>query len=611
MSLLLAFLTACAFSLPFELLDTAEIGVLMPGHTLLEELTAFLTVLGKRMYPQCILLFLLFLLLYRTLLAKIRNKHFSLSAFAAACLFTFYLLAGECGYAYKDLSVLYRTMPQCVISGLKIIGWLPLFYVVIRAGFAALDTRKDKEIKGNVYPYIFEKHSFLLPLLIILICWVPYIIAFYPGFVPSDGLKQLNNYFGSGNFTDHHPAFSSFLMGWAMRLGRKLGSDNLGIFLFTGPQTLVCAAVMAGCFPLFKDMKTPAQLRALSLISFALLPIWPNYAYSLLKDSSYMVLMLLFTILLIRLILNPEIFCLSFRNMALLTVTLALMMLVRHEGKYVAAVIFLLLFFQSEPRKQWKKLLPVILIPFCLIIVFDHVIRPSLNIQDAPFREAITMPIRQTSSIVVEREESLTEEEIRTLKIVFDYERIPEMYLLAFDNADELKGLFDPWALKQSISDYLKLWIILGMKNPLSYLNVLFCSTVRYTDPFLGPYRDIYGWFGIEQAEYVNQGLFDISYASSTSALRSALINFSNALPQLPFTSLFYSLGLNVWCIIFCFIFLLRKKKPEIIIPLMPELLTFIIVHNSAINGFFRYMLPLLITFPLTAAWTMKQRDLS
>ncbi|MBQ6509990.1 MAG: hypothetical protein IJI07_11005 [Flexilinea sp.] len=607
MAVLFAFLTSCAFSLPFEIIETAEIPVRMPAGTFAEKLTAFLPVLGGRMFPQGIVLFILFLLLYRTLLRRIGKKEFSPAALLTAALFTFCLLAGECADRYADLSPLFSNMPQVILSILKTAGYLVLFYTAVQAGFTALDERSDRPVSGTVTFLTFEKHSFILPLLIILLCWLPYLIAFFPGFVPSDGLKQLNNFFGSGNFTDNHPAFSSMLMGWAMMLGRKLGSDNLGIFIFTSPQMLICAAVMASCFPLFRELRTPVKLRKLTLASFALVPIWPNYAFSLLKDSLYMAMILLSVIHMIRIILDAGSFCKDPRNMILMSCALCLMMMVRHEGQYVGGVIFLTLFTLPGPRRQWKRLLPVILIPLIVINIFNRVIRPQLNIPDAPAREALTMPIRQTSAIVVGMEDSLTEEESAVLHELFEYEKIPAMYAESFQNADALKGQFDPWAAPEAVMRYMKVWAGLGLKHPLTYLNVFLCSNTRYYDPFLSVHRDIYGWFGIEQQPYVNKGLFDIRYAEGTAALRSVLINITDSLPRLPLTSLFYSLGLNAWIMIFCLAYLLRRKVRGVIIPLLPGLVTFIMLQNSAINGFFRYMLPLLITLPVCFAWTAYQ----
>ena len=350
------------------------------------------------------------------------------------------------------------------------------------------------------------------------------------------------------------------------------------------------------------------MLRKLTLCCFSLLPMWPNYAYSVLKDSYYMAMILLFVIMLIYILRDSEKFCSNPLCLILMTAELCLMMLVRHEGQYVGGFVFLTLFTQPGPRREWKKLLPVILIPLCVINVFNHLIRPALLIPDAPAREALTMPIRQTSAVVVNMEESLTEEESAVLHELFEYDRIPLTYPGSTENADDLKGQFDPWAGKDAVRRYLKVWAQLGLRHPLTYLNVFLCANTRYYDPFPGPYRDIYGWFGIEKADYVNKGLFDIHYLPAFSALRSALANIANGLPKLPLTSAFYSLGLNAWLMVFCLAHLLRRKIRGVVIPLLPALITFVMLQHSAINGFFRYMLPLLITLPVIAAWTISAR---
>ena len=603
LSIILAFLTSCAVSLPYRLIDTAEIGALMPAGTLIEKVTAFAAVTAREMFPQTILYFLLFLFLYHGMLSRIRRKPFSQAALAAAALFSFYLIAGECTVLTGDLGRLFQSGPQIMFTALKAAGCLCLFYVTVRFGFVLLDERTEGTVSGKISVTVFENRSFIFPFLIIIVCWLPYLIAFYPGFVPSDGLKQLNNFFGSGNFTNNHPAFSTMLMGWAMTLGQKSGSDNLGLFLFTGPQALINAAVMAACFPLFKELKTPLRLRILALADFALLPVWPNYAYSLLKDSLYMAMTLLFVIFLIRIIRDAGNFCSRPGRLILMAAALCLMMLVRHEGQYVAALIFLSLFAVSSVRNHWKRLLPVLLVPLIVVNVFNRAVLPRLGIDDPPAREALTMPFRQTSAVVLNDEKSLSEEQSAVLHELFTYERIPDMY--SVDNADYLKGLFDPWAPREAVLRYLKVWAELGLSHPWTYLNVFLCSNSHYYDPFLAPYREIYGWFGIEQQSYVNKGLFDLSYNDRSAALRSALTNLADGLPRLPLTSIFYSLGANAWVMLFCLFYLLRRKIHGNITPLLPALITFLMLQNSAINGFFRYMLPLLITLPLIAAWTM------
>ena len=602
-SLILAFLTTAAFSLPFEVLYTAEIAGRMSTGSFVEEMTAFLPVLGERMFPQSILLFVLFIFLYRSMLKRVEKRHFSLAALLLGCLFTLYMLCGECALATGGLDDLVSNMPQCLITLIKTLGFLPLFYYAIKTGFAKLDERDNVPASSGLSGFIFERHPFIVPLCLILLCWLPWVIAFYPGFVPSDGLKQLNNFYGSGNFTDNHPAFSTMMMGWSMRLGRQLGSDNLGIFLFTGPQLLVNALAVAACFPLFQRLRTPRWLRWTTLLTFALLPMWPNYAYSMLKDSYYMALILLITVQTVWILLDANGFCGKWVNLILMTLELCLLMLTRHEGKFVVSILFLSLFTIKPARGQWKKLLPVLLIPLCVTMVFNDVVRPRLHIADSPAREALTMPMRQVAAVVMRDEGSISEEQSAVLHDLFVYDKIEPMF--SVDNGDYLKGQFDPWASDERISAFMKVWAELGLTHPVLYFNVFMSCNTHYYYPFVGVYLDIYGWFGIEQADYVNKGLFDIHYMEGSEGLRQSLINIADGMPRLPLTSLFYSLGVNAWALLFLLAYLLRKKVHGLIVPLIPALFTFITLQNSAINGFFRYMLPMMITLPLCAAWTI------
>ena len=54
---------------------------------------------------------------------------------------------------------------------------------------------------------------------------------------------QISQVLGVQEMTAHHTVLSTWLHGWLFRLGRALGSDNLGVFLYIVLQFLVCAWV--------------------------------------------------------------------------------------------------------------------------------------------------------------------------------------------------------------------------------------------------------------------------------------------------------------------------------------------------------------------------------
>ena len=61
-----------------------------------------------------------------------------------------------------------------------------------------------------------------------ILCWLPYLVIFYPGSVPYDGYLQLNMFYGIDPATNHHPWFSTLVMGSLHWIGGHV-SDNFGV----------------------------------------------------------------------------------------------------------------------------------------------------------------------------------------------------------------------------------------------------------------------------------------------------------------------------------------------------------------------------------------------
>lgn len=604
-SIFLSIIGTWSFTKPFAVIETAQIAGRMPCRTIIEEITAFAAVLTADLSESAIILVVLLLGLF--LYHRKCSRKFSVSALIPGVLFAVLSLFVQCICVYGDLQNLFMNGPQMILSLLKIIGAIPVFYVLTDLCFSFFEISAYEEQDNRFARMIYGRRSFILPWIIILAAWLPYLVAFYPGFVPSDGLKQLNNFFGSGNFTDYHPAFSSMLMGWAMMLGRKLGSDNLGVFLYTGTQVLIVSASMAACFPMFKKLHTPLWLRRLTLSAFALISIWPNYAYSLLKDSLYMAMFLLLAIQLIRMLADPDEFFSRKRYWLVMVFSLSLMYLMRHEGSAYAVVIAMLILLKRL-RPYLGKLLVILLIPLCIITTFNRVIRPALQIPDSPKREAFSIPFMQSALTAVRHEDELTADEVEQYERFFgDFEKVKKFCNLS--NSDNLKHLFALYPDTGYILDYLKFWAELGAEYPLTYADAFFSGKNGYYAPGTMPYGGIYGWFGIEQETYVNKGLFDIRYSPRTEWLRNTLINLTDALPRLPFIGLFYDLGLNAWMLMIMVAFAIRKKRN--IIPLLPCIISYVMVLFTPLNGFFRYMLPVLICLPACLADCISSGDVS
>lgn len=77
--------------------------------------------------------------------------------------------------------------------------------------------------------------------LLLLLCWLPYLLFFYPGTVIWDLSEMAAQFFGLAEMTAWHSVFTTWVFGGLVWLGRQLGSDNIGICLYMLGQSVLLA----------------------------------------------------------------------------------------------------------------------------------------------------------------------------------------------------------------------------------------------------------------------------------------------------------------------------------------------------------------------------------
>ena len=214
-----------------------------------------------------------------------------------------FLLLGK--YYIHSLSIqdLYKNVPIVLVNFIMLIVFFISLYITMFNLFEYLNnlkiskkSSKETSFFSKFLDFILEKHSFLIPFFIILICGLPYIISFYPGTVQQDGNNQLQQFLGNYGKTSHHPYVSTIILGTCFKIGSGLGNDNLGIFTFTFLQFLFSSFVFAYTINFMKKIKAPMALRFLTLIYFSIFTIWPINAYTFVKDTVYYLIFVLIVI---------------------------------------------------------------------------------------------------------------------------------------------------------------------------------------------------------------------------------------------------------------------------------------------------------------------------
>ena len=80
------------------------------------------------------------------------------------------------------------------------------------------------------------------------------------------------------------------LLGGSIKLGRLLGSDNLGLFIYAIMQSITLASSLAYTISYLYKKKKSLILSFVLLMIYSLVPMFPFYAMSAVKDIAYILL---------------------------------------------------------------------------------------------------------------------------------------------------------------------------------------------------------------------------------------------------------------------------------------------------------------------------------
>ena len=178
---LAAFWTATAIALSGEFVNTS--GFL---NTVNAELG------GIRLDKLIVLLALIFF--YRKTWEAFRKTRKWITHLIAA-FFALFMLIGISYSTQGSWVFILGNKKQSLIAALAFVGYFFLFDVALCVLYRFLEQRGLRQAANTrPLPAFMEKHGRLSAFLLIYLCWLPWIIVFFPGSVPADGYRQLDMY---------------------------------------------------------------------------------------------------------------------------------------------------------------------------------------------------------------------------------------------------------------------------------------------------------------------------------------------------------------------------------------------------------------------------------
>jgi hypothetical protein len=521
-----------------------------------------------------------------------------------ALFFSFCMIVGQAFQSTNSLDCVYGGFFYCSVSLIRSIGYFILFYLCILFLEKYLGNRRsDIGNCSGLTKFVFDKHPLVVPFIIIFICWLPYLIACYPGVVQWDGLRQLKNAMDLSSSDNSHPVFTTLLMGLAMKIGRFFGNDNLGIFFYVFPQMIIAALVTAENFVQFKKMKTSFAIRWITLLYFSLISLWPLYAVSEFKDTLFYIVFLAFTIKLVNAFMDAESFWKNYKNLGLLIIYMTLLELIRPNGIYIVVLSMVLIIFAGwngiKNYRGWLCLVLAVVIYF----IFNKCIVPALGVEPGRVQEAFCVPFQQTARYVNEYDDEITVEEKSIISAVLDYDVLLNEYNPEF--ADPVKNSYNTNATSEDLIAYFKLWFKQFLKHPGVYFEATLNGTYGYYYPNKTEYREGLGAYSITYDERIYTGEVDIYMNSDMETARDILENTSYIVRNIPLVGFVFSNGIYTWILLLCALLLAKLKGIRYVAPCIPAFIVILFCIVSPVNAYIRYMRPAMVVTPLIIAYTV------
>ena len=173
---------------------------------------------------------------------------------------------------------------------------------------------------------------------IMFLCWLPYLLLYWPGIVLGDSLNSIEQSLGEAPLSNHHPVLYTLFIKTCLNAGMALGDATLGIALYCIVQMVVMSVCLSYllCW-VRKRMRVHVAILAVMLVLFSLAPYYATYSVALWKDPVFSCAVVMLSILLGDLVISDGAVAKSRSWIVALFAISLLVVFTRNNGVFLVA----------------------------------------------------------------------------------------------------------------------------------------------------------------------------------------------------------------------------------------------------------------------------------
>lgn len=511
--------------------------------------------------------------------------------------------------AYTD-TLFHKSLVEAINLSLCMAGYYIAFYIVasiilycFKSGFLFCNRQQKNYPTKKPFTDVFLWAIFFM---VILSFWLIWIIAYYPATVDYDTEMQLCSYLGFWPASNHHPWFSSCVIGALFDFGRNLVDDNFGMFLYIILRAVCMALIFARCVLLLKKAEVKSPIVITILLFYAVTPVWGAYAKQPFKDTFAAALFcwyIMQTMVLVKnLVQNNKP---DTTSCLLYSLSGVLAALCRHNYFHVMILTSIVIICSLCKRKINLKYMVYIFSGIFIYVGFNYYIVTYGGVQAAMAREAFSLPFQQTARTVKYHGTEMKKEEKESINRVLDFNSIGKVYDPVI--SDPVKNTAKTTATKNDTIAYFKTWFSQFLQYPVTYIEATIAGT--------------YGYYAFTKDGYPSGGLgncgmvilnninkdakagfdkyFSFKYYDGFKNLRENLEMFADKWHQTPVVNLTDSIPLYTWLLILIITYTFVYQKGILAIPALAAALAILTCIASPVNGSFRYFAGIAAAMPV------------
>lgn len=491
---------------------------------------------------------------------------------------------------------------------IQLVTFAVLFTGMVCLLWGLLDSSVKRRPKGErrisqIITAVAEKiggYADILSFLFLLLCWLPVFLAVYPGFFVYDAQDEYIQV-ATRVFSTHHPLVHVLLLGGMICGVHKLtDSYNLGIACYMVFQMVLAAGIFTFLFSYLRKKGVTRVLRLIGIVWLGLFPTVVMFTLCSAKDALFTLALLLLLVCLLEMGTEAAFFE-SKGWQSLFVVSGMGMMLLRNNGFYAFLVMIPVLLLLQKKRRWRLLFLAVCAVAGCMLV--NGGLKAALHADDSEYQELLTVPIQQLARTYKYAPEVFSEEDREVL-----YEILDEAALSLYTPrlSDPVKYRFANETFARDKGKYAKLWLRVGLKKPLIYLNAWWMTSYGFWYP--DTVINVYGGNTVFTFTYKDNSYF--GYEVEQPGVRESKIPWLDEVyrklslevwkEKVPVVSWLFSPGAMFWLYAFLFAWLLSRGRYELLYPFLPIFLIWLTVllgptYLPRYVLFFWYALPLFL----------------